>query len=129
MRIENDSEKGELVAAFGGSVGLSYRLGWGIVWSNSLEAEIDAGADCDQTCRLNVGPAVALLWQKESNAAFSAELRYQLRLGDETDDRFEVRLGQSYGLHDNWALKLELTIEDEGIGRQQELLSTINWYF
>jgi hypothetical protein len=129
MRIERTDEEGALVAAFDGGVGLSYGLGERDIWSMTLDASLTAGEDCDETCSFNAGPAFSLLWPLTDRASLTAKGHYQLRFGEKVRDRYEVRLGQSYGFARNLALKLEAGVEEEGGGAQPEFLTSLDWYF
>ena len=129
MRIEDTDEEGALVAAFEGGAGVSYGLGRRNIWSMTLDLGLTGGEDCDETCSFNTGPAFSLLWAMTDKATLNAKARYQLRFGEETNDRYELRLGQSLGLTRNLAVKLEAGLEDEGSGAQPEVLTSIDWYF
>ncbi len=130
LRIENTGEEGALVAAAEIGAGLTYSVaGTSAIWSALLEGGITGGEDCDETCSINAGPALSLLWPMTDRATFSADGRYQVRFGEEVNDRYGVRLGQSYGFTRNLAVKLEAALENEGGGAQSELLSSLNWYF
>jgi hypothetical protein len=129
MRIERTDEEGALVAALDGGVGLSYGLGERDIWSMTLDAGVTAGEDCDETCSFNAGPSLSLLWPVNDHVSFMAKGGYQLRFGEEIRDRYEVRLGQSFGFTRNLALKLEAGVEEEGGGLQPEFLTSLDWYF
>jgi len=129
MRVEDTDEEGALVAAFEGGAGVSYGLGDRDIWSMTLDFGVTGGEDCDQTCSFNAGPALSLLWPITDQVSLTARARYQLRFGEETRDRYEVRLGQSYAFSPNLAIKLEAGLEDEGSGTQPEVLTSLNWYF
>lgn len=129
VRVEDGDEQGALVATAGGGAGLSYRLGRRGIWSTTLDASVGGGEECEETCSVDVGPAVSLLWPMSDRATLAATGSYRLRFGERLRDAYEMRLGQSYGLTANLAIKLELALEDEGGGLQPELLSTLNWYF
>jgi len=129
MRVKGTDEEGALVAAFEGGAGISAGLGRDDIWSATLDAELSGGEDCDRTCSLNLGPALSLLWPMSDSATFLAHGRYQLRFGERTRDRYQLRLGQSLGLAQNLALKLEAGLEDEGSGAEQEFLTSLDWYF
>ncbi|MEM9442232.1 MAG: DUF4105 domain-containing protein [Pseudomonadota bacterium] len=129
MRIERTDEEGALVAALEGGAGLSYGIGKRDIWSLTLDAGVTFGEDCDETCSVNTGPALSLLWPITDHASLTAKGRYQLRLGEKVRDRYEVRLGQSLGITRNLAIKLEAGVEDEGGGLQPEFLTSFDWYF
>lgn len=129
MRIADTDEEGALIAAFEGGAGLSYGLGERAIGSVTLDLGITGGEDCGETCSVNTGPAVSLLWPMTDRASLTAKARYQLRFGERVRDRYEVRLGQSFGLDRNLALKLEAGIEEEGDGLQEEFLTSLDWYF
>jgi hypothetical protein len=129
MRVDGTAEEGALALVFEGGAGVSYGLGRRDIWSATLDFGASGGEDCEETCSVNVGPALSLLWPMTDRATFAAEARYQMRFGEKTDDRYQVRLGQSFGFTRNLAVKLETGVEDEGSGAQTELLSSLNWYF
>lgn len=129
MRVKNTDEEGALVAAFDGGAGISSSLGAGDIWSTTLDFGVTGGEDCDQTCSFNAGPALSLLWPMTDQATFLADARYQLRFGEKTRDRYEIRLGQSFGLTTNLALKLEAGLEDEGSGAEPVFSTSLDWYF
>ncbi|MGI9487441.1 MAG: Lnb N-terminal periplasmic domain-containing protein [Geminicoccaceae bacterium] len=129
MRVKNTDEEGALVAAFDGGAGISTSLGVREIWSATLDAGLTGGEDCDQTCSFNAGPALSLLWPMTDHATFLAGARYQLRFGEKTRNRYEVRLGQSLGFTQNLALKLEAALEDEGSGPEPTFLTSLDWYF
>jgi hypothetical protein len=129
LRVEDGDEIGSLVGEVAGGAGLSYGLGTQGIWSTTLDAGITGGEDCDDTCSVNIGPAMALLWPMSDRATLAASAGYRLRVGERVRDAYALRLGQSYGVTANLAIKLELALEDEGGGLQPELLSTLNWYF
>lgn len=129
MRVKNTDEEGALVAAFEGGAGLSAGLGARDIWSGTLDVGLSGGEDCDRTCSFNAGPALSLLWPMTDHATFLAKARYQLRFGERTRDRYAFSLGQSLGVTQNLAIKLEAGLEDEGSGAEPEFLTSINWYF
>ncbi|MEM8949592.1 MAG: DUF4105 domain-containing protein, partial [Pseudomonadota bacterium] len=116
MRVKNTDEEGALIASAGGGAGLSSSLGAGDIWSATFDADVTGGEDCDRSCSLNAGPALSLLWPMNDRATFLASARYQLRFGEKTRDRYQFRLGQSFGIGKNLAFKLEAGLEDEGSG-------------
>ena len=129
MRVKNTDEEGALVAAFEGGAGISASLGHDDIWSATLDVGLSGGEDCDRTCSVNAGPAVSLLWPMTDSASFLARARYQLRFGERTRDRYQIRLGQGFGIAKDLALKLEAALEDEGSGTEQEFLTSLDWYF
>ncbi len=130
LRIEDTDEEGALIAVAEGGAGFTYSIpSTRAIWSALIEGGMIGGEDCDETCSVNIGPSLSLLWPMTDHATFSVDGRYQLRFGEAVNERYELRLGQSYGFARNLAVKLEGTLEDEGGGAQTELLSTLNWYF
>lgn len=129
MRVKNTDEEGALVAVAEGGAGISAGLGARDILSATLDIGVSGGEDCDRTCSVNAGPAISLLWPMTDSATFLAQARYQLRFGERTRDRYEIRLGQSFGVTQNLALKLQAGLEDEGSGAEPELLTSIDWYF
>ncbi len=129
MRVQNTDEEGALVAALDGGAGISTSLGAREIWSATLDVGVTGGEDCDQTCSVNAGPAFSLLWPMTDHTTFLATGRYQLRFGEKTRGRYDVRLGQSFGFTQNLALKLEAGLEDEGSGPEPTFLTSLDWYF
>jgi hypothetical protein len=129
MRVERGDTKGALVGVAEGGAGLGYGLGQQGVWSAMADIGLSGGEDCDRTCSVNLGPVLSLLWPITDRATFTASGSYQVRFGERVRDGYELRLGQSYGLAADLAIKVELALEDQGGGMQPELLSTLNWYF
>ncbi len=129
MRVEASGEEGALAAFIEGGAGMGYAVGERDIWSATLDLGVSGGEDCAATCSVNVGPALSLTWPFADRATLSAEGRFQLRFGDETDSRYQLRVGQSYGFTRNIAIKLEAGLEDEGAGPQSEFMSSLNWYF
>ncbi len=129
LHVEDSGTAGALVALGGGSAGLSHGLGGGIIGSILLDAALTGGEDCERTCGVAMGPALSLLWPISDRATFSAHGSYGVRLGERLEQAYAIGLGQSWGFTADLALKLELTLEDEGGGPEPELLATLNWYF
>lgn len=129
LHVEDSGTAGALVAVAGGGAGLGYDLGSGIIASTMLDGGLSGGEACERTCGFNIGPALSLLWPITDRATFSLDGGYRLRFGQRVEEAYGIRLGQSYGLAADLAIKLELALEDEGDGLQPEVLSTLNWYF
>lgn len=129
LHVQDSGTAGALVAVAGGGAGLGYDLGSGIIASTMLDGGLSGGEACERTCGFNIGPALSLLWPMGDRATFSLDGGYRLRFGQRVEDAYGFRLGQSYGLAADLAIKLELALEDEGDGLQPEVLSTLNWYF
>ena len=129
LRVDGTDEEGALVAVLEGGAGLSYSLSGQDITSLTLDLGVSAGKVCDLTCSFNAGPALSFIWPMTDRATLTADGRFQLRFGKQTDERYDIRLGQSYGFSSDFAIKVEAGIEDEGGGPQSEFLSSLNWYF
>ncbi len=129
LRVRRTAEEGALIGVFEGGAGLSYGPGERDIWSATLDLGLTGGEDCDQTCSVNAGPAISLLWPITDHASLTARARYQLRFGEKTRDRWALRFGQSFGLGRGMAVRLEAGIADEGGGAQEEVLTWVDWYF
>jgi hypothetical protein len=129
FRVEGSGEEGALVGVIEGGAGPSWALGRRAILSTTLDAGITAGEDCEASCSFNAGPALALTFAQDDRATLALESRAQVRLGEKTRGRYEVKAGQSFGLGADLSLKLEGGIEDEGQGLQALWLASLNWYF
>lgn len=129
LRIENGDEQGALVgiAELGG--GISYRLGNRAILSGLLETGGTVGDHCSANCSFTLGPSLAIHWPVTDRWTVHAEARALAAFGETFQDRYDVSLGQGFGLSQNLSLKLEGDLEDDGAGFQTELRSSLNWYF
>jgi hypothetical protein len=50
-------------------------------------------------------------------------------VSDHIGPGFDVGLSQSYALGRNFALELDLLVEDDGAGAQAEWATSLLWYF
>ena len=92
-------------------------------------ADAVAGTDCPDACFLALGPALTLVWPASERWTILLDGRWQLQIGEDLADRFDLSLGQSFALHRNLALEVGLLVEDDRGGVQTEWASTLRWYF
>ena len=93
------------------------------------EAKAAAGTDCPDACFLALGPALTLVWPATDRWSLLLDGRWQLLLGADPADRFDLSLGQTFALGRNLALKVSLLLEDDRGGVQTEWASALHWYF
>jgi Domain of unknown function (DUF4105) len=129
FRADGNDEKGELVAALWAGAGPSEDLGQGALGSLMLQAELGVGTDCPDTCFAAAGPAFTLVWPATERWTFLLDASLQLLISDHFDGGFDVGLSQSYALGRNFALELDLAVEDDGAGAQAEWSTSLLWYF
>jgi hypothetical protein len=129
FRTREHDEKGELVAALWAGAGPAEDLGQGALGSVMLEAQLGAGTDCPDSCFAALGPAFTLVWPATERWKFVLDAGVQLILTDQVDRGFDVALSQSYALGHNFALELDLLVEDDGAGAQAEWSTSLLWYF
>jgi hypothetical protein len=129
FRAHDRDEKGELVAALWAGAGLAEDLGESALGSLMLEAELGAGTDCPDSCFAALGPAFALVWPATERWKFLLEAGVQLLMSDRVEPGFDLGLAQSYALGRNFALALDLLVEDDGAGAQAEWSTSLLWYF
>ncbi len=129
FRPRADDEKGELVAALWGGAGLAEDLGQGALGSLMLEAELGAGADCPDSCFAALGPAFTLVWPATERWKLLLDAGAQILMSDHVEPGFDVGLAQSYALGRNFALELDISVEDDGAGAQAEWSTSLLWYF
>jgi Domain of unknown function (DUF4105) len=129
FRTHDRDEKGELVAALWAGAGPAEDLGEGALGSVMLEAELGASTECPDRCFAALGPAFTLLWPATESWTFLLDARLQLLMRDHLDRGFDVGLSQSYALGRNFALELDLLVEDDGAGAQAEWSTSLLWYF
>jgi hypothetical protein len=128
-RVERSDEKGTLVGALWGGAGPAVALGEHGLASLMADATLAGGTDCPDACFLALGPALTAAWQATDWWSLLLEGRWQLRLGDDLGDRYALSLGQTFALHRNLALEVNLLLEDDRDGVQTEWASALNWYF
>ena len=129
FRADREDEKGELVAALWAGAGLTEDLGHGALGSLMLEADLGAGTDCPDSCFAALGPAFTLVWPATERWTFLLDAGVQLFISDQVEPGFDVGLRQSYALGRNFALELDLLVEDDGAGAQAEWSTSLLWYF
>jgi hypothetical protein len=129
FRTHDDDEKGELVAALWAGAGPAEELGQGALGSLMLEAELGAGTDCPDACFAALGPAFTLIWPATDRWTFLLDAGVQLVMSDRVEPGFDLGLSQSYALGRNFALELDLLVEDDGAGAQAEWSTSLLWYF
>ena len=129
MRVAGHSDTGALVGAAGGGAGITHSLADDVLVSMMLDVGITGGEACDETCSLNIGPAISLLWHVSDRSSFLVDAGFQVRFGEVLHDRYRLNVGQSYGLTADLAIRLEFGLVDDGSGLQPEWLSSLNWYF
>ena len=129
FRSDREDEKGELVAALWAGAGIAEDLGQGALGSLMLEAELGAGTDCPDACFAALGPAFTLVWPATERWKFLLDAGVQLLMSDHVEPGFDVGLSQSYALGRNFALELDLLVEDDGAGAQAEWSTSLLWYF
>jgi hypothetical protein len=94
-----------------------------------LEAELGAGTDCPDACFAALGPAFTLVWPATERWKFLLDAGVQLLVSDHVEPGFDVGVSQSYALGRNFALELDLLVEDDGAGAQAEWSTSLLWYF
>jgi Domain of unknown function (DUF4105) len=129
FRSDREDEKGELVAAVWAGAGATEDLGQGALGSLMLEAELGAGTDCPDSCFAALGPAFTLVWPATERWMFLLDAGVQLLVSDHVEPGFDVGLSQSYALGRNFALELDLLVEDDGAGAPAEWSTSLLWYF
>jgi Domain of unknown function (DUF4105) len=129
FRASDDDEKGELVAALWAGAGPAEDLGRGALGSMMLEAKLGSGTDCPDSCFAALGPAFTLRWPATERWTFLLDARLRLLMRDHLDRGFDVGLSQSYALGRNFALELDLLVQDDGAGAQAEWSTSLLWYF
>ncbi len=129
FRSDREDEKGELVAALWAGAGPTEDLGQGALGSLMLEAELGAGTDCPDSCFAALGPALTLVWPATERWTFLLDAGVQMIMSDHVEPGFDVGLSQSYALGRNFALELDLLVEDDGAGAQAEWSTSLLWYF
>jgi hypothetical protein len=129
FRTRDHDEEGELVAALWAGAGPAEDLGQGALGSVMLEAELGTGTDCPDSCFAALGPAFTLVWPATERWKFVLDSGVQLVVSDHIGPGFDVGLSQSYALGRNFALELDLLVEDDGAGAQAEWATSLLWYF
>ena len=94
-----------------------------------LEAELGAGTDCPDACFAALGPALTLVWPATERWKILLDAGVQLLASDHVEPGFDVGLSQSYALGRNFAVELDLLVEDDGAGAQAEWSTSLLWYF
>jgi len=129
FRTHDGDEKGELVAALWGGAGPAGDLGEGALGSMMLEAKLGSGTECPDRCFAEFGPAFTLVWPATERWQVVVGAGGAFVVSDHVDGGFDVGLTQSYALGRNFALELDLLVEDDGAGAQAEWSTSLLWYF
>ena len=128
FRTHDEDEKGELVAALWAGAGAAEDLGQAALGSLMLEAELGAGTDCPDACFAALGPALTLVWPATERWKILLAAGVQLLASDHVEPGFDFGLSQSYALGRNFAVELDLLVEDDGAGAQAEWSTSLLWY-